>query len=105
MKYSIIYTTTRNEAESKKIAEALIKEKLVACANIIPRVFSIYEWQGKIEEENESSIIMKTRQNLVKETIARIKELHSYDVPGIEVIDIVEGNDNYFEWIEKVTKK
>ena len=100
---SIVYTTTNNLQEGKKIAHFLVKEKLVACVNIIPNVKSIYNWKNKIEEENEYVLIAKTVDKNIKKTILRIKEIHSYKLPDIVVLPIVDGLKEYLEYIGKET--
>lgn len=75
--YSIVYITTSGVEESKKIAKTILKEKLVACANIIPRMESIYWWEGDLEEDVESILLLKTRSELVDKVIDRVKEIHS----------------------------
>lgn len=103
MSFVIIYVTTKTRNEAIKISNILVKEKLVACANIIPRIESIYLWKNKIERHNESVIILKTKKNLVKQIIKRIKEIHSYTVPCIITIPITYGDKDFLEWIDKVT--
>jgi periplasmic divalent cation tolerance protein len=104
MSFVIIYITTKNVAEARKIANTLVKEKLVACANIIPKIESTYWWKGKIEKSNEATIILKTKKKLVKDVIKRVKELHSYTVPCIITIPITGGNKDFLNWINEVVK-
>jgi len=100
MKYVMIYITTKNQNEAREIGEHLVNEKLAACINVIPNIESIYWWKGNVEKAEESILIVKTKKELVEKVIKRVKELHSYDVPCIDVITISEGNEDYFEWIE-----
>jgi periplasmic divalent cation tolerance protein len=104
MTYVIVYATSKDEKEARTIGEILVKEKLIACANIIPAIQSIYWWKGKIEKNGEAAMFLKTKKSLVKRLIKRIKELHSYEVPTIDVITISDGNPECFKWIEDVTK-
>ena len=101
---TIIYSTMGNVQDAKKIARKLVEEKLVACVNIIPTIESIYRWQGKIEEDSECVIIAKTTDKNVDKTIQRIKNLHSYDVPDIVAIPIVDGLKEYLSYVEDETK-
>jgi len=100
---SIIYSTTGNIEEARKIAKILVEEKLVACVNIIPKIESIYRWQGKIEEDDECVLLAKTTDKNVDKTIQRIKELHSYDVPDIVAIPITNGFKKYLDWVKDET--
>ena len=104
MPYVIVYVTAKGDAEAKKIGEAVVKDRLAACANIIPSISSIYWWKGKIEKNSEAALIVKTKKSLVKRLIKRIKELHSYEVPTIDAIEVSEGNPECFRWIEEVTR-
>ena len=76
-----------------------MEERLAACANIVPRIRSIYRWQGKVEDEAESLILMKTRADTVQSLMNRVRELHTYDVPDIVAIPIKDGHPPYVKWI------
>lgn len=103
MKYRLIYITTRDEEEAKKIGRALVEEKLAACVNIHP-IKSIYRWEGEIVEESEMAMFVKTKAELVNEVIKRVKELHSYGVPCIVSLPIEKGYPDYLKWIKDSTK-
>ncbi|MFH0924143.1 MAG: divalent-cation tolerance protein CutA [bacterium] len=98
----ILSTCPENEVE--KIANNLLEEKLIACVNVINGISSRYWWKGKIEKETEALLLMKTKDSLIENLISRIKELHSYEVPEVVVLDIEKGNPDYLKWIEEVTK-
>ncbi|OGS35425.1 MAG: hypothetical protein A2474_06670 [Elusimicrobia bacterium RIFOXYC2_FULL_34_12] len=100
MKYTIVFVTVPNKKEAKKIADIILKEKLVACVNIINKLESIYWWQGKIEKSNELLLIMKTKTSLSKELIKKIKSIHTYEVPEIIFLPITAGNPDYLKWID-----
>ena len=104
MVVAIIYVTTKNMQTARKISRTLVKEKLVACVNIIPKIESIYSWEGKIEKSKETALIIKTVEHNIKKTIHRIKELHTYDVPEIIVLPIVGGLKEYLNYIVDETK-
>ncbi len=89
---------------SESIADTVLKEKLVACVNIIEEVKSKYWWNGELNTDIESLLIMKTRDDLVDSVIRKIKEVHPYQVPEIISIEIKEGNIDYLEWIKKETQ-
>jgi periplasmic divalent cation tolerance protein len=98
--YSIIYITTSGVDESKKIAKTLLNERIVACCNIIPKIESLYWWEGEIEEDQESLLLTKTRSNLVDKVIARVEEIHSYETPCALEIQIKEGSEDYLNWLD-----
>lgn len=102
MTFYVVYVTTKNEEEARKIANHLLEKRLVACANFFP-IKSLYWWKGKIEKDNEAAIIMKTREGNIKNIITETKKLHSYDVPCIEFLPIEAGNPDYLEWIRSET--
>ena len=99
MNAMMMYVTTKDAAEAEAIGSALVEEKLVACVNIIDGMRSIYRWKGAVERAGEAVLIAKTKEALVPRVIERIKALHSYEVPCIEAIPIVNGNPAYLKWI------
>ena len=99
----LIYVTTSGETEAINIGRTLVDERLVACVNIIDGVRSIYRWEGKIEDEKETVLVMKTVSAKVKVVTQKIKSLHSYDCPCVVVVDIVGGNDDFLQWIANET--
>ncbi|HJW96875.1 MAG TPA: divalent-cation tolerance protein CutA [archaeon] len=102
--YVIAYVTARDMMEARRIGETVVREKLAACANIIPAIESIYWWKGNIEDDKETLLLLKTKKLLASKLIKRVKELHSFEIPCVDVIPITEGNMDYFKWIEEVTK-
>lgn len=98
--YSLIYITTSESSESKKIARTLLEEKLVACTNIIPQINSLYLWKGEIEEDEESILIVKTKDDKVDQVIKRVEELHSYETPCILQLEVKNGSECYLQWME-----
>jgi len=100
---AIIYSTIDDIIDARKIANILVEEQLVACVNIIPGVESVYKWKGKIENSNEVVLIVKTIDDKVKNTIKRIKELHTYELPDIVVIPIIGGLKEYLDYINRET--
>lgn len=86
-----------------KIGRALVEEKLAACANVLGEATSIYRWQGKVEEAQEVVLILKTRGALVEAAMARVKALHSYEVPCAVAYDMAGGLPEYLAWIKDNT--
>jgi periplasmic divalent cation tolerance protein len=99
-----VYVTTGTFEEAQTIARSVVVDRLAACANILGSISSIYLWQGNICEDPETVLFLKTHPKLITPLTERIKELHSFDCPCIAVLGIVDGNDEYFQWIKKQTR-
>ncbi|MFH1898498.1 MAG: divalent-cation tolerance protein CutA [Candidatus Desantisbacteria bacterium] len=97
----VVVLITAPQAEAKELARILVGEKLAACANIIDTISSIYWWEGKIQDDKESLLILKTRNDLVDTLIARTRQIHSYAVPEIIALPIIRGNQDYLNWIDE----
>jgi periplasmic divalent cation tolerance protein len=102
--YIVIYITTGSVNEAEKIGRTLVEEKLVACSNIISPIRSIYSWQGKICDDKEALMVLKTKRTLFTQIVKRVEKLHSYDVPEIIAIPIIDGSVKYLSWINEETK-
>ena len=102
--HQVILCTCPNQESAINIASILVEEQLVACVNVLPQVTSIYRWQGKIEQDSEVLLIAKTSKDSFEHVSARIKQLHSYDVPEVIALDIQQGNSEYLNWISKSLK-
>ena len=100
MSYNIVILTASNREEAVKIVRTLLEEKLIACGNIIDPVSSFFWWKGKIEDEKEVLVIMKSDERLFKKLSKRVRELHSYDVPEVLALPIVDGSPSYLEWLK-----
>ena len=101
----VILTTCPSEEEALRIANGLVEECLAGCINILPPVRSIYKWEGKICDEKEWLLIIKTGRERFQELENKIKSLHSYSVPEMICLPIVEGSLAYLEWLEEMTRK
>ncbi len=101
----VVFVTTSSEEEAARIGRALVEAGLAACANVLPRVRSIFSWEGKVSEEQESLMVLKTRADLFKDLAATVKKLHSYSVPEIIAVPITRGSADYLAWIRNVTRK
>jgi periplasmic divalent cation tolerance protein len=102
--YIIVLVTTANKVEAEKIAQKLLKERLIACANILNPVTSFFFWSGKIDKAEECLMVMKSRRDLFAELAECLKGLHSYEVPEVLAIPIVEGSAAYLAWMGEVLK-
>jgi periplasmic divalent cation tolerance protein len=102
-KHIVVFITASSYEESRKISEALVSQKKAACVNIVPKVNSIFTWKDKFEESEESLLIVKTGAELFQDVVTLVKWFHSYEVPEIIALPIIEGNPEYLEWINKET--
>ncbi len=97
----LITTPTYNEAEN--LTQRLLKQKLAACINLLP-VTSHYWWKSKIEKTEETLMIVKTQPRLIKQIVKLVQKHHSYEVPEIIALPIIQGNPKYLAWITETTK-
>lgn len=96
----LILSMAASEEEAARIGKTIVEEKLAACANVVSGVRSLYVWQGNFCDEGEVLLMMKSCRRLVKKVIRRVKALHSYEVPEIIALPIVEGSEDYLKWME-----
>ncbi len=99
----VIFITAGTEQEAHNIARLLVEQRKAACANIVPRVHSLFWWQGKLDSAQEALLIVKTRTSLLPQVINLVREAHSYDVPEIIALPIIGGNEDYLRWIADET--
>ena len=100
----IVLVTCGSEEEALKIANTLVEEHLAACVNLVSPIRSIYRWEGKIWNEREWLLIIKTQKQRFGELEKKVKSLHSYSVPEIISLPIIEGSTSYLNWIKENTK-
>lgn len=103
-RYGVVLVTAASQAEGEAIAKALLAEKLAACVNITP-VHSFYTWQGKQQSDREWQLIIKTNLTLFSQLAAKIKELHSYEIPEIIALPVIAGVESYLSWIDENVKQ
>ncbi len=103
MTHSVLYITASDMDEAKTVARSLVESRLAACANVIGAMESFYWWQGKLEEAREVVIIAKTRDDLVEAAVAKVREVHSYDLPCVVAVAITGGNPEFLDWITDET--
>jgi len=101
IKYTVLFSTAPHEEEAANIARALVEKHLVACVNIVPKIRSIYNWQGKMCDEPEVLMIMKAQEKMTEKIMAELKKLHSYECPELISIPISDGLPDYLNWIDE----
>ncbi|GHM58000.1 MAG: divalent-cation tolerance protein CutA [Candidatus Mesenet longicola] len=96
---TLIYITISSYEGAKKIVEELLKEKLIACANIFRNITSMYLWQGEVCSKDEVIVIVKSLSTLAHDVIAKIKSIHPYEIPGIIAIPTDKVDNDFYTWV------
>jgi periplasmic divalent cation tolerance protein len=96
----VVLTTAGSQEEANKIATALVERKLAACVNIVPRIQSVYRWQGKVQSAEEFLLIIKSAKPREEAIRSAIRELHSYELPECITLGVESGSAEYLKWIE-----
>ena len=96
---SVVLVTVPDGEVGRRLARTLLDERLVACANLLPGVTSLYRWEGEVQEEDEVLLVMKTRSGLVPRLSARIPELHPYELPEVVALRVDDGLPAYCRWV------
>ena len=97
----VVLITTPDAAQAKTISDKLLEQKLIACANILEGVQSIFWWQGKMDQAKETLLILKSKESLFKKIVKTVRAHHSYEVPEIIALPIVDGNPDYLRWMDE----
>lgn len=96
----VVLVTCASAEEAAKIATAIVDQRLAACANIVSGIRSIYRWEGKVQDDQENLLIIKTTRSAFAALRDAVQKMHSYSVPEIIALPIVEGSEKYLKWIE-----
>ena len=99
----IVLVTASNRQEAMRIADAVVRKKLAACANLVPSVTSIFRWNGQIQKSREALLIIKTSARRYPALEGLVKSMHSYEVPEIIGLNIEKGLRPYLEWVHEET--
>jgi len=102
--FIVVLTTVPLDERGRALARALVDERLAACVSSLPPMSSIYRWQGKVTEDNEQQLVIKTRRSQLPAIERRLRELHPYEVPELLVIDVAGGSEMYLKWIRENTE-
>jgi len=96
----LVFSTFANEGDAARVAQTLVEERLIACANILPGARSIYRWEGKVADTREAVMLMKTRKQDWTALLSRLHDLHPYDVPECIAVRIAAGAHRYMAWLD-----
>jgi periplasmic divalent cation tolerance protein len=97
----VVFSTCDSEEQAGRIAHALLDQRLAACVNILPKVRSIYRWKGRIEDASEWMLIIKSRRDLMEQLRTAIAKIHTYEVPELLAVPVVDGSDAYLAWLDR----
>uniref|UniRef100_A0A8D2PUF6 Protein CutA n=1 Tax=Zosterops lateralis melanops TaxID=1220523 RepID=A0A8D2PUF6_ZOSLA len=96
---SAAFVTCPNQSVATELARALVQQRLAACVNIVPGITSVYTWQGKLEEDSEVLLMIKTRSSRVPELTEYVRSHHPYEVPEVVALPVAQGNPPYLRWV------
>src|SRR5690242_7557065 len=96
----VVFSTAGSAEEAEKIARRLVENRLAACVNVIKEIRSFYRWQGKIEDAAEWLLVIKSSRERFEALRSAVEKLHSYDVPEVIALPVVEGAQNYLNWMD-----
>lgn len=100
----LVLITCPSKEVAEEIARALLKERLAACVNITGSLLSLFWWKGRIDQAEEALMLVKTRASLLEQLIAKVRELHPYEVPEVIALPITSGSEAYLAWLGEETR-
>ena len=99
--YLMVYVTAGDRDEARRIATTLVEERLAACANILGQIESVYHWEGAVQSSDEVAFLAKTTEACFDALAARVRELHSYELPCIVAVPLARGEAAFLGWIQE----
>jgi periplasmic divalent cation tolerance protein len=97
----VVLTTCDSEEQAGRIARHLVEQRVAACVNIIPAMRSVYRWKEKVEDAAELLLVIKSRRDLFARLRAEIEKNHSYEVPEVIAMPVVDGSEAYLGWLDR----
>jgi periplasmic divalent cation tolerance protein len=97
----VVLTTCDSEKQASELARSLVEQRLAACVNILPGARSIYRWKEGIEESAEVLLVIKSRRDLFPALRAALEKLHTYEIPELIALPVVEGSEPYLAWLDR----
>ncbi|MFH1784586.1 MAG: divalent-cation tolerance protein CutA [bacterium] len=101
----VVFVTCPSRSEALALKEMLLNERKAACINIIPAVHSFFWWKGKVDACREALLIIKTRSDVFKKVVSLVRSSHTYEVPEIIALPVIDGNKEYLDWMNETIKK
>jgi periplasmic divalent cation tolerance protein len=96
----VVLSTCASEEEAEKLARSMVEQRLAACVNVVPKVRSFYRWKGAVESGDECLLVIKSSRERMPGILAYIEKAHSYEVPEVIALPLVDGASNYLNWIQ-----
>jgi periplasmic divalent cation tolerance protein len=103
--FVVVLVTAGSNEEGRRIGRAMVEERLAACVNVVGPIRSIYRWEGAVEEAEEHLLVMKARTADMPTLTARVRALHSYDVPEVVALPLTGGSEAYLAWLATATDR
>ncbi|MCP5112235.1 MAG: divalent-cation tolerance protein CutA [bacterium] len=97
----VVLSTCGSAEEATKLAHGLVEARVAACVNVVPGIRSVYRWKGKVEEDGEWLLVIKSRRDLLRRLCTFLEKMHSYDVPEVVALPVADGADNYLGWVDR----
>lgn len=96
----VVLSNCDSQEQASYVARHLVEERVAACVNIVPGVRSIYRWKGKLEDSAEWLLVIKSRRDLLPRLKEELKKVHSYEVPEVIVLQVIDGSEEYIAWLD-----
>jgi periplasmic divalent cation tolerance protein len=100
----VVFSTCGSAEEAERLARELLEAQLAACVNVIPQIQSFYHWQGKIEHSSEWLLVVKTSRELFDALRVKLESAHSYELPEVLAVPVIDGSPTYLAWLEAELK-
>ena len=97
----VVLSACASAEEAQRVARALVEKRLAACVNVIPGIRSVYRWKDAVQEDEEVLLVIKTSRALMEEVKDEIERLHSYELPEVIALQVVDGSERYLAWMNR----
>ena len=97
----LMLCTCPDRETGQRLAESLVEERLAACVNLVPGLTSVYRWEGRVQQDSEVLLLIKTVEARVEPLSERLRQLHPYEVPEIIALPIASGLTDYLNWVSE----
>src|SRR4051794_25038223 len=101
----VVLSASGSEEEARKLARHLVETRVAACVNVIPGVYSVFHWEGKLDETSEWMLVIKSTRATLPLLQAELRKVHSYLVPEMVAMPIVDGSDDYLSWVDREVRQ